>query len=365
MTAMSGEEKAGLLLLSLNPKVTEAVLGQLSADVKARLQSHMQRLGKSPKRQEFINEVLQEAELLLQQPALQIADTSTTDTPTGTSSGSRPLRLVGAEQLGDGAPTNGAKQSQPQQKAEEPAQPLGSQAVDTGDAAVAGAELNVLSALNRLNGDRIVLALEGENFRTIALVLNCLAMEKAGAVFKHLEPSVRREVSVQMGTCAMPGTAVLQRTLRAILTKEQTLPAAAVESKSEARFKKMAELLRQLERPDRSDALTALQERDVGAANKVRELLYVFEDILCLDGRSVQKVLGEIDSKTLAVALKGTTEEIKQKVMDNMSKRAREGLLEELAFLGTMPSSQIQQAQRGLADVIQKLDQSGEIVMLR
>jgi flagellar motor switch protein FliG len=86
---------------------------------------------------------------------------------------------------------------------------------------------------------------------------------------------------------------------------------------------------------------------------------------LVLDGRSMQKVLAEIDSKTLALALKGATDEIRQKVMENMSKRAREGLLEELEFLSNVPADQINVAKKAVVDIIQKLDQAGDIVMLR
>ena len=143
------------------------------------------------------------------------------------------------------------------------------------------------------------------------------------------------------------------------------MPEVVAEQTSDARFQKMAELLWTLECTERTEALAALQEHDAAAANQVRELLYQFADLLRLDARSIQKVLGQMDGKVLAVALKGAGDDIKQIVMDNMSKRAREGLLEEMEFLNNLQPDQIQQAQKTVVGVIQQLDQAGEIVMLR
>jgi flagellar motor switch protein FliG len=333
MIAMTGEEKAGLLLLSLDPEVAQTILAKLEPPARARLTTHMERLAASPQRDEFLAAVMQEAERLLEAPQLQLA---------APREPAPPLPSPPAPRLAAFRPEPPAEEEPPQDEPDE------------------GTE-----ALNQLAPARLGLALDGESPRTIALVLNQLSVERAGTVYKQLPPDVRRDVAVQMGTSAVPAAAIVERTIQAVLAKARALPEAAAEATADARFKKMAELLRQLERPDRTEAIAALQERDPGVATQVLSLLYVFEDVLCLDGRSVQKVLGEIDSKTLATALSGATEDIKAKVIDNMSKRAREGLTEEMEFLGTVPRSQVQAAQQALVDVIQRLDQAGEIVMLR
>lgn len=359
MAALTGEEKAALLLLSLAPQVSDAILGQLGPAVKTRLGGHMERLGKAPQRQELLNQVLQEAERMLQQPPEQPAVRLMPTPASGTPDKAPGPRLAATERSSDPAPA--ILSMVPRQAP--PKEPGPANAMGRTPAADEDIATGPLAVLNRLDPARIGLALAGESARTVALVLNCIDTEKAGTVFKQLPPTVRREVSAQMATSATPSTEILQRTVTAIVTKVQSLPANVSESSGDARFKKIAELLRQLERTDRNEALAALQERDLGAAARVREMLYVFEDIVNLDGKSVQKVLGEIDSKTLAIAVKGATEDITQKIMDNMSKRAREGLTEEVGYLGTVPKSQIHKAQRAVADVIQKLEQSGELVM--
>src|SRR5205823_6618978 len=131
------------------------------------------------------------------------------------------------------------------------------------------------------------------------------------------------------------------------------------------RFKRMAEMLRRLDKPDRLEVLAALEQSDAQTAAQVREFLYGFEDLLLIEDRSTQKLLGEIDSKSLASALKGAPDAIKDKVLNNLSKRARETLNEEMELLGTLPPTAIQQAQKAVVDVIQRLDQAGELTMLQ
>lgn len=349
MIAMTGEEKAGLLLLSLDPEVAKAILARLEAPARERLAAHMERLGASPQRDDFLAQVLQEAERMLEAPQLRIA----APPEPAAKAPAKPETRPAADPPRPKAPAP----QPPRLAAFRPDQPADEEPADTTSAGAA--------ALNQLAPERLGLALDGESPRTIALVLNQLSVERAGTVYKQLPPEVRRDVAVQMGVAAAPAPPIVERTVQAVLAKARALPEAAGEATADARFKKMAELLRQLERSDRAEAIAALQERDPTIAAQVLGLLYVFEDILCLDGRSIQKVLGEIDSKTLAVALKGAAEDIAAKVIDNMSKRAREGLTEEMEFLGTVPRSQIKTAQQAITDVIQKLDQAGEIVMLR
>jgi flagellar motor switch protein FliG len=369
MAELSGEEKAALLLLSLDPPVAQNVLAQLGPDRKTRLSGHMTRLGALPELKQQMTQVLQEADELLQEPN---------------------LRLVAAPDAEARTPKEASKPGSPKQPpasakpapAPAPAKPVGSRVdVVTPEP---GARLTLVHAaegpattvevpgdsdplveLNRLDPERLGMAFEGENARTIAVILSHLSVDLAGTVFKQFKAELRRDVSVQMGLCVMPGVEVVKRAGRALLTKARAIPAPSGEAKGNSRYKKMADLLKRLERPERTEALSALQERDPAIASQIADFLYEFEDLMTLDGRSIQKVLSEMDSKTLAIALKGATDEIRDKVMENMSKRAREGLLEELEFLSSVPAGQINQAKKSVVEIIQRMDQAGEIVMLR
>src|SRR5262249_48165445 len=136
-----------------------------------------------------------------------------------------------------------------------------------------------------------------------------------------------------------------------------------VEQKTDTKHKKMADMLRLLEKAERIEILGLLDQNDPETAAKVKEFMYQFGDLLSIEDRSMQKLLGEIDSKNLAVALKGAPENIVEKVLGNLSKRARETLTEEMQFLGATSTAAIRQAQKTVVEVIQRLDQAGELVM--
>jgi flagellar motor switch protein FliG len=342
MADLTGEEKAAFLLLSLDPKLVQAVLGQLAPDQKARLTALMDRLGASPERQQQTARILREADELLQQPRLRLVSPPEGQAAVPSASGPGPAAVGSRLNL-----------VTPDMDAE----------AKTAEAAPD--ETDAVAELGRLEPERLSQALEGESTRTITLMLSQLDVERAGEVLKLLSPALRRDISVQMALCTVPGAEVLQRTARALLDKARSLRSQPQETGGSGRFKKTAELLRQLERNERAEAMNALHERDPDAAAQVKEFLYEFDDLLVLDNRSVQKVLAELDAKTLAAALKGTDEELRTKVMDNMSKRAREGLAEELELSGSVPSNVIRQAQKAAVEILQKLDQAGELVMLR
>lgn len=221
---------------------------------------------------------------------------------------------------------------------------------------------NVVAQLRWLSADRLSLALQNEQPRTAALVLETLDAVQAGEVLKRLPPPMRDEVSLQLGRTVPVDPEVMQCIARAVLQKNPHAEDVPRPPSEEARYRKMADMLRLLPKPDRLAVLTAL-EHDSAVAAGVKQFLYQFEDLLRIEDRSIQKLLAEVDSKSLATSLKDAPDEIKDKVMNNLSKRARETLGEEMEFLGNVPAAQIEQARKTVVDVIQRLDQAGELVM--
>jgi flagellar motor switch protein FliG len=224
-----------------------------------------------------------------------------------------------------------------------------------------------LEALAALPAEALAEALQGEQTQTVALVLNTLPEERAGEVMQRLAPEVRREVPLRLSRLGSLGPELLGRLAEAVLLRARALERAKLEaplgSGPDERVNRMAGLMRALERTERLEALAALEEQEPEAAAKVRELLYQFEDLLRIQDRSIQKLLSEIDSKSLAQALKGAPEAIAAKVTGNLSNRAREAIQEEMELLGTVPASATRQAQKLVVDAIQRLDQAGELQM--
>lgn len=220
-----------------------------------------------------------------------------------------------------------------------------------------------MEALATLPVDVLNAVLQGEQVHTLALVLNCLSGERAGEVLKQLTPEVRREVSVRVGRMGAGNPQLVARVVQALIHKARALGGSPAEPSAAAKYEKMAQMLRVLEKTERGEVIAALEEKDPETAARVKELLYHFDDLLRIHDRGMQKLLSEIDSKSLAVALKGASDEIRDKVMNNLSKRARETLAEEMDLLGTVLTSHVTQAQKAVVEVIQRLDQAGELVM--
>ena len=109
--------------------------------------------------------------------------------------------------------------------------------------------------------------------------------------------------------------------------------------------------------------MRGVEERDPALCEQIRNLMFVFEDVVSLDDRSLQRLLREIDVKELALALKAATNEVRNKIMGGMSQRASAALKEEMEMLGPARKRDIESAQTGIVAMIRKLEDAGEIVV--
>ncbi len=326
MSPTTVEEKAALLLKSLPPEKAEGLLARMDTNRRERLRLTMSRLGQEPQSAEVLEQVMRDFETVLHRATQDTVEIS-----------GRTERRLDVQRDG---PSSAA----------------------TGKPACESSN-DALASLREMNLDHLAAALESEQSRTIALVLNCLEPNHAGEVLKRLPSELRREVSPRLGQTVEINKELLPRIAQAIIRQGQRVSARPARQSDDAKFKKTADILRQLDKAARTEMLTALEGHDADTAARVREFLYQFEDLLRIEDRSIQKLLSEIDVKTLASAIKGAPEELAQRVLDNLSKRARDILTEEMGFLSSIASSQIQEAQKVVVDAIQRLDQAGELVM--
>ncbi len=332
---MYAEEKAALLLMTLDSQDAENVLERLKPEQGNRLRAEIQRLERQPEAQEQLEEVLREFNEFLQRM----------DTGNGNGTDREPADVdyqvsqAPANESAPNEPTNSSSQA---------------------DAAV---QDGVSAELARLDAETLSLGLLGESPRIVAIVLDALRVNQAGEVLKRLPALTREEVSVQLGRSTPVDPEILQCIADAVVRKCQRTEEMPPPPSEQERLKKMADILRLLPKPDRLAVIAALDQQDSAVAAGVKDFLYQFDDILRIEDRSMQKLLGEVNTKSLAAALQGADQEIKDKVLNNLSKRARETLGEEMEFLGTVPATQIDEARKTIVDMIQRLDQAGELVM--
>jgi flagellar motor switch protein FliG len=130
-------------------------------------------------------------------------------------------------------------------------------------------------------------------------------------------------------------------------------------------IKSLAEILNHADRSTERTVLDALTESDEELASEVRRLLFVFEDIVKLDDRSIQLVLREADQKDLALALRGVSEEVKERILQNMSERGAQMLVEEMEYQPPQRKRVVEEAQGRIVAIVRRLEEAGAVVLSR
>ncbi|MFO0966549.1 MAG: FliG C-terminal domain-containing protein [Gemmataceae bacterium] len=333
MAELSGEEKGALLLKSLAPDVVEKVLARLGPARGARLRAVMSKVGSD---RQALTEVLAE---------LRGALTNKNEAPATLPMPSLRERseAVGQAEAAPAAsaPPGGA------------AQALAAQLQDP----------DPLKALAALPAERIARVLQGETTRTASIVLNTLDIGKAGEAFRRLPPEQQAEIAVQFSTQGMPNLEVVKRMTQALVQKSQKLEDKPAFAEGAARQRKMADMLRLLDKPQRMQVIKELEAKAPEAAAAIKPFLYRFDDVVRVDNRSMQKILKEVDTKNLALAIRDAGEPIRVKFLNNLSKRAQESLSEEIELARSASKDEVQQAEGAVVMIIQKLDLAGELVM--
>jgi flagellar motor switch protein FliG len=149
---------------------------------------------------------------------------------------------------------------------------------------------------------------------------------------------------------------VLERKLSSVINQDFT---------SAGGLRSLVDLLNQVDRATERTILETLEEQNPELADEVRRMMFLFEDIVVLDDRSIQQVLREVDTKELAVALKGTSDEVQEKIYANMSERAAAIIKEDLEFMGPVRVKTVEEAQQKIVAVIRRLEDAGQIVIVR
>jgi flagellar motor switch protein FliG len=127
----------------------------------------------------------------------------------------------------------------------------------------------------------------------------------------------------------------------------------------------MAEILNAVDRGTEKYVLEELGKREPELTEEIRKRMFVFEDIVLLDDRSIQKVLREVDTQDLAKALKGVDAEVQEKIFRNMSKRAASLLREDMDFMGPVRLRDVEESQQKIVNIIRKLEDAGDIIVAR
>jgi flagellar motor switch protein FliG len=217
--------------------------------------------------------------------------------------------------------------------------------------------------LRKTPPEQIIAFLATESPQTIALVIANLHTTLAAQVLIELEPEIQADVAARVASMAEISPDVLHVVERVIRQKLSSV--ITQEYAASGGVKSLAEILNHTDRPTERNILDRLAESNADLAEQIRLLLFTFEDIVKLDDRAVQMVLREVDQKDLSLALRGVPEEVKSKVLANMSQRGAEMLREEMEYQPPQRRVVVEEAQGRIVSIIRRLEEAGEVTLGR
>lgn len=203
-----------------------------------------------------------------------------------------------------------------------------------------------------------------EHPQTIALILCYLQTDKAAQILSGLPQELQADVAKRIVTMSNTSPMVIEE-VENILQKKLTNVIRSSDVGTTGGVQSLVEILGNVDRGTEKGILDELDRDDPELAEKVRENMFVFEDIITLDNSSIQRILREVDNHSLALALKGSSEEVANVIYTNISKRAAEMLKEDIEYLGPVRLVDVEKAQQSIVAIIRRLDETGEIVVSR
>ena len=205
--------------------------------------------------------------------------------------------------------------------------------------------------------------IQDEHPQTIALILSYLPSGQSAQVMSALPPEKQADVAKRVAT--MDRTSpdvikevenVLERKLASLVNQDYTI-VGGVDA--------IVEILNAVDRGTERHILETLEIEEPELADEIRRKMFVFEDILSLDDRAIQRVLRDVDNNDLAVALKNANEEVQNVIFNNLSKRLAAMIKEDMEFMGPVRLKDVEEAQQKIVNIVRKLEDSSEIVISR
>lgn len=205
--------------------------------------------------------------------------------------------------------------------------------------------------------------IQNEHPQTLALILSYLSASQAATILAALPQDKQADVAQRIAT--MDSTSpevikevelVLERKLSSMVTQDYA---------STGGIQSIVDILLAVDRGTEKFIMETLEIQNAELADEIRKRMFVFEDIINLDSVSIQRFIREIENSDLAIALKGSTEEVREVIFANMSKRMAEMLREDMEFMGPVRLRDVEEAQQKIVNVIRKLEEAGEIIISR
>lgn len=215
----------------------------------------------------------------------------------------------------------------------------------------------------KADANQLLNVIQSEHPQTIALILCHLQAEKSAQILSGLSEELQSEVAKRIATMSNTSPMVieevervLEKKLSGVIRSEATVIGG---------IQSLVDILNGVDRGTEKSIIEELDHDEPELAEKIRESMFVFEDVITLGNTAIQRILREVDVRELALALKGSSEDVAEVIYKNMSKRAAQTLKEDIEFLGPVRLIDVEKAQQSIVSIVRRLDDAGEIVISR
>lgn len=205
--------------------------------------------------------------------------------------------------------------------------------------------------------------IQEEHPQTIALILSYLDPEQAGQILSELPPDMQGDIAKRIATMDSTSPEIISQVEQVL---ERHIASSFTEDYTQAGgIQAVVEVLNGVDRGTEKTILDSLETKDPELAEEIKKRMFVFEDIVILDDRAIQRVIREVENDDLRLALKAASDEVKDVLFKNMSQRMAETFKEEMEYMGPVRLKDVEEAQTRIVAVIRRLEDVGEIVIAR
>lgn len=222
-----------------------------------------------------------------------------------------------------------------------------------------GSESASFDALQKADPQQLAKFIHSEHPQTIALILSHMNPSQAAALLFSLPGEMRSDVALRMASLDQISPEVITKIAGIIGQKLRAL--GEVSRESYGGIKAVAEMMNRMDSSTSKEVMDHIEESDPNLAETIRHLMFVFEDMLLLSPEGVKEVLSRVDRKLLTVALKGTSDRLKEHFMECMSQRGSEMLREDMEALGPIKIKEVEAAQQQIIAIVRQLESEGVV----
>jgi len=217
--------------------------------------------------------------------------------------------------------------------------------------------------VRKADASQILNFIQDEHPQTIALILSYLAPSQSSMILSALPPDRQADVAKRIATMDRTSPDVIKEVERVLETQLSSL--VNQDYTTIGGVDAVVEILNTVDRGTEKHIMETLEIEDPELADEIRRKMFVFEDILLLDDRAIQRVLRDVENSDLAIALKGSTEQVQNAIFNNLSKRLAAMIQEDMEFMGPVRMKDVEEAQQKIVNIIRKLEDSAEIIISR